>query len=56
LTESEYLEIKTKVNKLISFIKWKGASLESKQNKVIKELSMIKQYCYNSTNTNDLNG
>lgn len=47
--ESEYQEIKIMVDRLISFIRWKGASFESKQNKVIKELSLIKKYCETST-------
>lgn len=45
MIQSEYHQIKSMVDKLIAFIKWKGAPLESKQNKIIKELSIINKYC-----------
>lgn len=44
---NEYQNIKVMTSRLISFIKWKGASLESKQRKVIKEISLIEKYCLN---------
>jgi hypothetical protein len=33
------------VNNLIGFIKWKGANFESKEKKIIKELSLIRNHC-----------
>lgn len=31
---------------LIHFIKWKGATFESKEKKVIKEICLIKEFCH----------
>jgi hypothetical protein len=53
------LEIKNRVNRIISFIKWKGATFESKEKKIIKELSLIKDYSLSclpkDTSINQLN-
>lgn len=52
ISPTEYIDIKTKVDKIIALIKWKSntVSFESKQNKVIKELSQIKSYCQSAVN------
>jgi len=44
----EYKKVEEMTNRIIAFINWKGASFDSKKKKVIKELSLIKDYCRNS--------
>ena len=41
----DYITIEEKVNRIIAFINWKGATFESKKKKIIKELSLITSYC-----------
>lgn len=41
---AEYEQIKQMTERLIAFINWKGASFEKKKRKIIKEISLIKQY------------
>jgi hypothetical protein len=43
------------VNKLIALIKWKGATFESKERKIIKELSLIKDYSFSCINKDTSN-
>lgn len=45
MKEKEYKEIEQMTNRLIAFINWKGAPFEDKKKKIIKEISMIKEYC-----------
>jgi hypothetical protein len=53
MTKNSYLKVKEMTDRLIAFIKWNGASFESKQKKVIKEISLIRQYCFESINESD---
>jgi hypothetical protein len=43
-----YKKINEMTDRLIAFIKWNGAPFESKKKKVIKEISLIRQYCFES--------
>lgn len=53
MTNNECEVIKEKVNKLIAFLLWKGAPFESKRKKVVKELCLIKDYCYSRIEDNN---
>ena len=45
MSKDDYKRVKDMADKLIAFINWKGATLESKKKKIIKEISLIKNYC-----------
>lgn len=46
MKNSDYLKVQQMADRLIHFIKWKGATFESKEKKVIKEICLIKEFCY----------
>lgn len=45
MTSSNYTEIKRMTRRLIAFINWEGATFESKKKKIIKEISLIREFC-----------
>ncbi len=53
MKNSDYLELEKMADRLIHFIKWKGASFASKEKKVIKEICLMKEFCHDCLDKDD---
>ena len=45
MTKTEVKRLTKDIKAVIAFINWKGADFSSKKKKIIKELSLIVDYC-----------